>query len=124
MRMYIKSIKEIAWQRVLDGRSPPRIVDADGDSCRVKPESAWSNNEVQTSNFNSKALNAIFTSVDVNMFSLIKNCTSAKEAWEIIQKHCEGSESVRRTKLRMLTSKFESLRMEDNETIIEYDRGL
>ncbi|XP_075473309.1 uncharacterized protein LOC142504312 [Primulina tabacum] len=123
MRMYIKSIEERAWQRVLDGWSPPRIVDDDGDS-RSKPESSWSNDEVQTSNFNSKALNAIFTSVDVNMFSLITNCISAKEAWDILKKHCEGSESVHRTKLRMLTSKFERLRMEENETIVEYDRRL
>ncbi|XP_075515364.1 uncharacterized protein LOC142550006 [Primulina tabacum] len=56
------------------------------------------------------------------MFSLITNCIYAKEAWDILQKHCEGSESVRRTKLRMLTSKFESLRMEENETIVDYDR--
>ncbi|XP_073277715.1 uncharacterized protein [Primulina huaijiensis] len=123
MRMYIKSIEERAWQRVLNGWSPPRTVDDDGDS-RVKPESSWSNDEVQTSNFNSKALNAIFTFVDVNMFSLITNCISAKEAWDILQKHCEWSESVRRTKLKMLTSKFESLRMEENETIVEYDRRL
>ncbi|XP_073019134.1 uncharacterized protein [Primulina eburnea] len=123
MRMYIKSIEERVWQRVLDGWSPPKIVDDDGD-CRSKPESSWSNDEVQTSNFNSKALNAIFTSVDINMFCLITNCISAKEAWDILQKQREGSESVRRTKLRMLTSKFESLRMEENETIMEYDRRL
>ncbi|XP_073317286.1 uncharacterized protein [Primulina huaijiensis] len=123
MRMYIKSIEERAWQRVLDGWSPPKLVDVVGDS-RVKPENVWTNDKVQTSNFNSKALNAILTSVDVNMFSLITNCISAKEAWDILQKHCEGSESVSRTKLRMLTSKFESLRMEENETIVEYDRRL
>ncbi|XP_075483595.1 uncharacterized protein LOC142523747 [Primulina tabacum] len=123
MRMFIKSIEERAWQRVLDGWSPPRILDDDGDS-RSKLENSWSNDEIQTSNFNSKELNAIFTSVDVNIFSLITNCISAKEAWNILQKHCEWSESVRRTKLRMLTSKFESLRMDENETIVEYDRRL
>ncbi|XP_073051322.1 uncharacterized protein [Primulina eburnea] len=123
MRMLIKSIEERAWQLVLDGWSPPRTVDDDGDS-RSKPESTWSNDEVQTSNFNSKAVNAIFTSVDINMFSLITNCISTKEAWDILQKHCEGSESVRRTKLKMLTSKFENLRIEENETIVDYDRRL
>ncbi|XP_073025196.1 uncharacterized protein [Primulina eburnea] len=123
MRIYIKSIEERAWQRVLDGWSPPRTIDADGAS-RSKPENTWTNDEVQTSNFNSKALNTIFTSVDINMFSLITNCISAKEAWDILRKHCEGSERVRRTKIRMLTSKFESLRMEENETIVEYDRRL
>lgn len=36
----------------------------------------------------------------------------------------KGSENVRRTKLRMLTSKFESLRMEETESITDYDRRL
>ncbi|XP_073025114.1 uncharacterized protein [Primulina eburnea] len=58
------------------------------------------------------------------MFNLITNWISGKEAWDIIQKHYERSESVCRTKIRMLTSKFESLRMEDNLTIVEYDRRL
>lgn len=58
------------------------------------------------------------------MFGLITNCISAKKAWDTIQKHSEESESVRRTRLRILTSKFESLRMEEKESILEYDRGL
>ncbi|XP_075499862.1 uncharacterized protein LOC142538427 [Primulina tabacum] len=120
MRVFIKSIEERAWQRVLDGWSPPKIEDADGDT-RLKPESTWTIDEVQTSNFNSKALNAIFSSVDTRMFNLITNCVCAKEAWDILQKHCEGSESVRKTRLRMVASKFESLRMEDKESILEYD---
>ncbi|XP_073024324.1 uncharacterized protein [Primulina eburnea] len=123
MRVFIKSIEERAWLRVLDGWSPLKIEDADGDP-RLKPESTWTIDEVQTSNFNSKALNAIFSSVDTRMFNLITNCVCAKEAWDILQKHCEGSESVRKTRLRMVTSKFESLRMEDKESILEYDSRL
>ncbi|XP_073030652.1 uncharacterized protein [Primulina eburnea] len=90
MRVFIKSIDERAWQRVLDGWSPPKLEDADGDT-RLKPESTWTVDEVQTSNFNSKALNAIFSSVDTGMFNLITTCVCAKDAWEILQKHCEGS---------------------------------
>ncbi|XP_075507467.1 uncharacterized protein LOC142544290 [Primulina tabacum] len=97
--------------------------DQEGDK-QPKPETDWTADEVQNSNHNSKALNAIFTSVDMNMFSLITNCTSAKSAWDIVQSHCEGSESVRQTRLRMLTSKFEMLRMEESENILEYDRRL
>ncbi|XP_073018336.1 uncharacterized protein [Primulina eburnea] len=120
MRVFIKSIDERAWQRVLDGWSPPKLEDADGDT-RLKPESTWTVDEVQTSNFNSKALNAIFSSVDTRMFNLITTCVCAKDAWEILQKHCEGSASVRKTRLRMVTSKFESLRIVDKESILEYD---
>ncbi|XP_073270391.1 uncharacterized protein [Primulina huaijiensis] len=102
------------------GWTPPRRVEEDGDSL-IKLESDWTADEVQVSNYNSKALNVIFSSVDLNMFSLITNCISAKDVREILQKHCEGSESVRRTNLRMLTSKFENLRMEETESIINYD---
>ncbi|XP_073017977.1 uncharacterized protein [Primulina eburnea] len=76
---------------------------------------------METHGSNLKALNAIFSSVDTRMFNLITNCVCAKDAWEILQKHCEGSASVRKTRLRMVTSKFESLRMEDKESILEYD---
>ncbi|XP_073064107.1 uncharacterized protein [Primulina eburnea] len=123
IRYYIKSLDERAWQRVINGWTPPVATDQEGDN-RPKPESDWTADEVQNSNHNSKALNAIFTSVDMNMFSLITNCTSAKKAWDILQCHCEGSENVRRTRLRMLTSKFEMMRMEESESILEYDRRL
>ncbi|XP_073020894.1 uncharacterized protein [Primulina eburnea] len=108
------------WKRVINGCTPPLATDQEGDN-RPKPESDWTADEVKNSNHNSKALNAIFTSVDMNMFSLITNCTSAKSAWDILQCHCEGSESVRQTRLRMLTSKFEMMRMEESESILEYD---
>ncbi|XP_073057182.1 uncharacterized protein [Primulina eburnea] len=114
---------ERACQHVISGWTPPKRIDEDGDNL-IKPESDWTTEEVKVSNYNSKALNVIFSSVDMNMFSLITNCTSAKDAWEILQRHCESSESVRRTKLRMITSRFENLRMEEIETITDYDRRL
>ncbi|XP_073304543.1 uncharacterized protein [Primulina huaijiensis] len=123
MRYYIKSLDEKAWQRVINGWTSPSMTDQDGDSL-PKPETDWTADEVQSSNYNSNALNAIFTSVDTNMFSLITNCTSDKSSWDTLQRHCEGSESVRRTRLRMLTSKFEMMRMEESENILEYDRRL
>ncbi|XP_073310937.1 uncharacterized protein [Primulina huaijiensis] len=101
------------WKRVINGWTSPSILDQNGDSL-PKPETDWTTDEVQNSNYKSKALNVIFTSVDMNMFSLIKNCTSAKSAWDILQRHCEGSESVRRTRLRM----------EESENILDYDRRL
>ncbi|XP_075487953.1 uncharacterized protein LOC142527121 [Primulina tabacum] len=123
IRYYIKSIDERAWQRVINGWSPLVMLDQEGDNL-PKPETDWTADEVQNSNYNAKTLKAIFTSVDMNMFSLITNCTSAKNAWDILQRHCEGSESVRRTRLMMLTSKFEMMTMEESENILDFDRRL
>lgn len=119
----MKSLDERAWKLIVNSWTPPKRTYADGDSLK-KPESEWTADETAVSNHNSKALNAIFTTVDMNIFSLITNCISAKEAWEILQKHCERSDSVKRTKLCMMASKFKNLRMEENETISEYDRRI
>lgn len=99
MRMFIKSIDERAWVVVLDGWRPPRVIVDDVPI--LKPESEWTADERTISNFNSNALNVIFVSVDVASFCMISNCTEAREAWNILQEQCEGTESVKQTKLRL-----------------------
>ncbi|MCI85893.1 gag-pol polyprotein, partial [Trifolium medium] len=60
--------------------------DANGvDTAELKPEEEWTTAKDSLSVGNSKALNAIFNGVDQNMFRLIKRCTTAKEAWEILK---------------------------------------
>jgi len=57
---------------------------------------------------NSKALNALFNGVDKSMFRLIKQCTVAKDAWEILKTAHEGTTKVKSAKLQLLTTKFEN----------------
>ncbi|KAH6823424.1 ribonuclease H2 subunit B [Perilla frutescens var. hirtella] len=123
MNMYIKSIDERAWLAVIEEWSPPRMEGPNGVYI-LTPETQWTNDDRIIFNFNSRALNAIFVSVDVPCFTMVCNCTTAYQAWSILQEHCEGSISVRQTKLRLLTSKFETLRMLENETISMYTERL
>ncbi|XP_073134535.1 uncharacterized protein [Henckelia pumila] len=58
------------------------------------------------------------------MFGLIAECTVAKDAWKALQEHCEGTDSVRITRLGLLNTKFENIRMDENETIADYDKRL
>ncbi|MCI80137.1 gag-pol polyprotein, partial [Trifolium medium] len=59
--------------------------DADGaNTDELKPEEEWTTTEDSLAHGNNKALNALFNGVDKNMFRLIKQCTTAKEAWEIL----------------------------------------
>src|ERR1044072_9485117 len=69
---------------------------------------------------NSKALNAIFNGVDKNMFRLINTCTVAKEAWDILKTAHEGTSRVTMSRLQMLTTQFETLRMAEEQTIAEF----
>ena len=67
-------------------------------------------------NANNKALNAIFYSVSPNEFHRISHITIAKEAWEILETTYEGTKKVKDTKLQMLTTQFEELKMSEDES--------
>ncbi|KAL8555075.1 hypothetical protein ACS0TY_003030 [Phlomoides rotata] len=124
MRMYIKYNYEKAWRSILAGWTPPRTTaDADNETT-IKRELDWTTKESTLASYNSKALNAIFTSVDTSMFKIISNCVSSKYAWDRLQEHCEGSESVRMTKLRILGTQFEKLKMKEGETISSYNEKI
>ena len=119
MKAFIKALDEKAWRSVLSGWSPPTIKDDEGKDI-TKPELSWSSDDDKLANYNSKALHAILNGVDATRIKMITNCESAKEAWDILQTQFEVSGDIKRTKLIMLTSKFEELRMRDDETLSDY----
>ena len=54
------------------------------------------------------------------MFRLIKKCTVVKEAWEILKTAHEGTSKVKISRIQLLTTKFESLKMKEYEAIQDY----
>ena len=68
------------------------------------------------SNVNSKALNTIFYGVSLDEFHRISHITVAKEAWQILETTYEGTKKVKDTKLQMLTTPFEELRMSEDKS--------
>ena len=67
-----------------------------------------------------KALYAIFQAVEETIFEKISNAETAKAAWDILQKSYKGDDRVRRVRLQTLRGDFESLRMNDSESISLY----
>ena len=67
-------------------------------------------------NANSKALNAIFCDVSPDEFHRISHVSVAKETWEILETTYEGTKKVKDTKLQMLTTQFEELKMSEDES--------
>ena len=57
-------------------------------------------------------------------FKLISACESARDAWIILQNTHEGTSSVKISKLQMLASIFEDLRMLEDETISDLNSKL
>ncbi|KAK2444948.1 putative mitochondrial protein [Trifolium repens] len=125
MIAFLKSIDSRTWKAVLKGWDHPLIVTKEGTSTgELKPEADWTKEEDEAALSNNKAVNALFNGVDTNMFKLIKKCLSAKEAWEILMTCYEGTSKVKMSKLQILTTKFENLRMKEEESIQDFHMSL
>ena len=79
-------------------------------------KSKWDKAALAVANANSKALNAIFCGVFPDEFHKISHVTIAKEAWQILETTYEGTKKVKDTKLQMLTTRFEELKMSEDES--------
>ena len=65
-------------------------------------------------------MNALFCGVTNEEFKRISSIEVAKEAWTILETTYEGTKAVKTVKLQKLTSSFEEIRMEENETFDEF----
>ena len=79
-------------------------------------KSTWYKAVIAATNANSKALNAIFYGVSPDEFHRISYITIAKEAWQILETMYEGTKKVKDTKLQMLTTRFEELKINEDES--------
>ena len=78
MKAFLKTIDESAWQTVERGWKT-HTVEVEGITVDL-PVDKWSKAHHKAANGNSKAMNAIFSAVDENIFKPISNCEVAKEA--------------------------------------------
>ena len=99
------SIDDIVWDAVEVGWTRSEAA-----------KSTWDKAVVAAANANSKALNAIFCGVSPDEFHRISHITVAKETWEILETTYEGTKKVKDTKLQMLTTRFEELKMSEDES--------
>jgi len=69
---------------------------------------------------NDKALHALCQALSPSEFTRISNCEIAKDAWQILETTYEGTKLVKSAKLQMLISKFEEIKMQEEETFEEF----
>ena len=62
----------------------------------------------------------MFCGVTNEEFKKISSTEVAKEAWTILETNYEGTKAVKTVKLQRLTSSFEEIRMEEDETFDEF----
>ena len=109
MRAFLQSLDKKVWQAIEIGWPKPKEAPADWDEAKVK-----------AANFNSKALNALFSAVTNKEFKKISSTETVKEAWIILQTTYEGTKAVKNSKLQRLTTSFEEIKMEEDESFDEF----
>ena len=80
----------------------------------------WDEATIKAANFNSRTLNALFSGVTNKEFKKISSTEVAKEAWTNLETTYKGIKVVKTVKLQRLTSSFEEIRMEEDETFDEF----
>ena len=109
MRAFLQSLDEKVWQVVEIGWTKPKEAPIDWDDAKIK-----------VSNFNSRALNALFSIVINEEFKKISSTETTKEAWTILQATYEGTKAIKDSKLQRLTISFEEIKMEEDESFDEF----
>ena len=84
IRAFLQSLNEKVWQAIEIGWTKPKEVLADWDEAKIK-----------ATNFNNRALNALFSAVTNEEFKKISSTETAKEALTILQTTYEGTKLSR-----------------------------
>ena len=100
MRAFLCAMDETIWDLVENGWVRP-----------TTPKAEWDKASFALANANSKAINAIFYGVSTDEFHKISYVKTAKEAWTILETTYEGTKKIKDTKLQMLTTRFQEVKM-------------
>ena len=109
MRAFLQSLDEKVWQAVKIGWTKLKEALVNWDDAKIK-----------AANFNSKALNTLFSAVINEEFKKISSTEIAKEAWATLQTTYERTKAVNDSKLQRLTTSFEEIKMEEDESFDEF----
>ena len=96
----MQSLDEKMWQAIEIGWTKPKEALTNWDKAKIK-----------AANFNSRALNALFSAVTIE---------TAKEAWTILQTTYEGTKAVKDSKFQRLTTSFKEIKMDEDESFDEF----
>ena len=80
----------------------------------------WDDAKIKAANFNNRTLNALFSAVNNEKFKKISLTETTKEALTILQTTYEGTKAVKDSKFQRLTTSFEEIKMEEDESFNEF----
>ena len=88
----------------------------------AKPRSEWSESEKKKAQYDLVAKNIITSSLTMDEFCRIFQCSSAKEMWEVLEVTHEGTENVKRSRKHSLIQEYEIFRIQPEESIADVQK--
>lgn len=92
-------------------------VNVEDNFVSEKPKKVWTPAEDEATLGISLVLKAFYNRVDNNIFIITNTCTSAKDAWKILEVSHKGISKFCMSILQLLTTKFKILKMREDENI-------
>ncbi|GJV86209.1 hypothetical protein Tco_1530147 [Tanacetum coccineum] len=102
------------WECVTTGYEEPSATEIGAMS--TNQMKAWKEKYMK----DKRALYLLFQSVDESGFEKITSATTAKEAWEILDKVYKGAGRVKQVRLQTLRGELEDLKMKESEGVFDY----
>lgn len=93
---------------------PTKVVDGKDV---IKNFTEWNMDESKRAHYDVKAKNIISSTLTMDEFFRILNCTSAKEMWDVLEVTREGTDEVKTGKENSLVQEYEMFRMKAGENI-------
>ena len=80
----------------------------------------WDDAKIKATNFNSRALKALFSVVTNEEFKKTSSIETVKEAWTILQTIYEGTKAVKDSKLQRLITSFEEIKTKEDKSFDKF----
>nr|XP_027191123.1 uncharacterized protein LOC113787012 [Cicer arietinum] len=118
MQLFLKSQDTGMWRIITDGDFTQR-VDQDDSNSALRKEADWTAEDKAKVLLNSKAQLFLSCALSREESERVDECTTAKEVWDTLQTHHEGTSHVKETRIDIGIRKFELFEMQEGETIDE-----
>jgi len=119
MELFLKSQDINMWKVVTEGNFVPQTTDAVTSVVTIKPEASWTDDEKKRVLLNSKAQLFLQCALTMEESERIFECNTAKNIWDTLKIHHEGTSHVKETRIDVGVRKFEIFEMNEKENIDE-----
>ena len=122
MKVFMESIDSFIWEAVVHGPYVPMQVVKYEEVAKQRSE--WSESEKKKAQYDLVAKNIITSSLIMDEFFRISQCSSTKEMWEVLEVTHEGIEDMKRSRKHSLIQEYELFRMQLEESIADVQKRL